>query len=166
LWTGARGRGPRRIAGCGTFETLAFAKRFCIAAGRRGDADQRSHVKRKSLAKFSPNLLQCLYRNAWKGVIWKLSAGLSTGCVDNRNGLVKKPTNSREALCRKGRMGLSTGLPQRFSTAFVRKRGDRPPWLSTARAGRCGAFAINPAVRVCRLIPSPRPAPRMTPHRE
>ncbi|QWF15542.1 hypothetical protein [Lysobacter capsici] len=73
---------------------LAFAEGFCVAVRRRGDADSRAHVKRKSLAKFSPNLLQCLYRNASQGVIWKLSAGLSTGCVDNRNGLVKKPTNS------------------------------------------------------------------------
>jgi len=134
---------------------LAFAKRFCIARHRLGDADRRAHVKRKSLAKFSPNLLQCLYRNASKGVIWKLSAGLSTGCVDNRNGTVKKPTNRLRALRRKGSMGLSTAWHGWFSTAFVGKRGGRPPRLSTARAGRCGAFAVHRAVRVCRLIPPP-----------
>ncbi|WP_157476591.1 hypothetical protein [Lysobacter sp. Root690] len=89
---------------------LAFPTGFCIAGRHRGDADQRAYVKRKSLAKFSPNLLQCLCRNAWKGVIWKLSAGLSTGCVDNRNGAVKKTDKQSPGVAPQGLDGLINSL--------------------------------------------------------
>ena len=68
-----------------TFDAQADAWIACDRTCR-----SRHRSQEKTLINFSPTLLQCLCRNASRVLFQKLSAGLSTGCVDNRNRVVKK----------------------------------------------------------------------------
>ena len=92
-----------------------------FAARIRGRRNGRFR-QAKYVAIFWPDLRRAPSLRRMRPLPTSLSAGLSTGCVDSLRGMVKISPNTRRALSRLGCDGLSTALPQWFSTPCVESR--------------------------------------------
>ncbi|MEI2428899.1 hypothetical protein RDV84_24645 [Lysobacter yananisis] len=104
---------------------------------------------RKFTGEFLAKPLAMLMPQGFARAIEKLSAGLSTGDVDNCNGLVKKCANSRKAAAGAGPGGGAERPPQRGCAAAAPDR----------RGGAAAARRLPRAARLCEAARRPPPCP-------